>query len=223
MRDVVVDRDRSGVAKLGCADAARENAHARHAGAFRGLDVPHGVTDEDRTRRSETGLVESCLHEVGIGLRRVDVVLARDLVDRVVGVDRLTQVLDLLGRCAGRQDDSQPRLLRRTKEVGSAWKRNELAQVGAVVVGVRVRDGVVSVTEHGLDELIRALAHRAMQRRHGHLVAIGAQRLRPRDHVQVVGVDERAVDIEEHAGGVGTSGHDSRRTRQPPERTRFGS
>ena len=176
MPDVAVDGNRSGVAEVVLGNAATENRDAVETGSPGGFDVPHRVTDEQRVLCVEAGLVERGLHDVGVGLRLLDIVLARDVVDHVVGVERSTQTLRLLRRRTRRQHDDQARLLRRSKQVGSTVERRQLVQERPVEVRVRVSDVVVRMAEHGLDEAVSTLPDRLVQLAHRDVMPVRAQR-----------------------------------------------
>jgi hypothetical protein len=76
---------------------------------------------------------------------------------------------------------------------------------GQLLVGVLV----AVVAEQMVEELVRAHADAPVDHGHRHVVVVLAQGLPPRHRVQVRGVDQGAVDVEQNSG---FSRHDGRVT-----------
>ena len=123
----------------------------------------HTVSPTNTASSAAARLVQRGLHDVGVGLGSVDVGLRRDDVDHVVGVERRGEVLGLRLGCTGRQYDGQARLLRHAQQVGGTREGDKLVLPLTVEVTVRVGDLVVVAVQDRRDELVAALADRAMQ------------------------------------------------------------
>ena len=95
--------DRARVAQLGLGEAAGEHGDGLKPRALGRLAVPGRVADHHRV--AAAGLLDGRLHEVRLGLRRLDVRGGRPAVGELAGVEQVEVVVDLLllGR-AGEHD-----------------------------------------------------------------------------------------------------------------------
>ncbi|KDN20125.1 hypothetical protein DV20_21800 [Amycolatopsis rifamycinica] len=208
-RGVVVDRDGAGLGQLRRADAAGEHRDRADAGLGGGVDVPDRVADEDRVLRCRAGLVERGEHRLRVGLGRLDVFAGDDAGDDVIDVEDLPQHLELVRCRRGGQHHPQPAPGQLADEVGGLVERPEQfgrLQVEAAVQLLRlVADAAgVFVAQQGAQQLAGPLADRAVHvpRVHGPVQRV--ERPAPGVDVEVVGIDERAVDVEQDRGGDGS-------------------
>lgn len=96
-------------------------------------------------------------------------------------------------------------LAQRAQEVPGAGERTHLADHLGVSLALGRADavplpGLHVVAQEMPDELVAAHADRAMDPPPGHPMPVGGHRPLPGEHVVIVGVDERAVDVDDRSG-----------------------
>src|SRR3954469_22771695 len=144
--DGLEDRDRARVSELLLREAAGDHAHRLDARAARRLDVPPRVADHDGVARSR--LCERSLDEVGLRLRRLDVVLRRPAVGDVAGVHQLDVLLEVLLDRGACEDDGMAALLEVAHELVRALERGHLVDQLVEELLPAIADGVADPLLH---------------------------------------------------------------------------
>ena len=121
----------------------------------------------------------------------------------VTGVEGVHQQFELVVGGRGCEHDVNAAVVEGAQERRSLVERVQPRCEFAVEPGVQVsgaRDPVVvQLADDGGQQSLRALADRAVDAPGIHMLAQFCKGSLPRVHVQVVGVDEGAVDVEQHS------------------------
>lgn len=203
---VPVDDAGSRVLQVPPRDPAAEQSDADDAGPRGGRHVPHGVADEDGVERGRSGELQGVVHGIRGRFPRADVVGARGRGDHVVGADGFPQGGEL-GVARGRhQDDSPAPAVELAQQFGGAVESGQPVEVGGVQGVVRrgepfVPARVAALPQEVAEEVLPRQSDGAVDVVHRHGVACLPKRLPPARDVQVVGVGEGSVDVEQSGAG----------------------
>ena len=186
------------------------HADERGAAAARRAAVVHGVADEHARRRRHAEVLGDDAHQVRRRLAGLHVRRRRDIVHvgaEVVAGAGEERVEVVLGRRRGKGGPvaglaGLPHGAPRAVEHPERSVRRDLAEV----LARRVAEGVAVLRlerrpEHVLYDVIGALADLAREAVARHRDAAAGGGARERLGVRVVGVDERAVEVEQEDGG----------------------
>ncbi|GAA1842292.1 hypothetical protein GCM10009714_25770 [Microlunatus capsulatus] len=203
------DLVRAGLLQLAAGDATGGEGDDPDPRVVGRLDVPHGVADGDGPSGVEPVLLHRGGQQVGVRLGPLDVARGRRAVDQpVLDADGRQHPLQVLLAPAGGQHDGQPGARQLLHEVGRAVERDDLVLQGVVAGGVRLHDRVVVTAGEAAHQLLAADPDGLVAVGHRHaLDAAVAHRLPPGQGVQVVGVQQGSVDVQQDAGaGCGHRG-----------------
>lgn len=198
--DVSVDGERSDFAELMAAEATRFDSEAADACSPCCVDVPNAVTEGQGALRVDRTALH-CLDEHFRGRLRLRNVVRRCLIaELLIDVEQSEDHRELVGwsRCREHNRYSSP-----------MDPANQLARAGedARVVDQffvtsrprRCCPRTVMAKQLG-HKPIPAHAHQTMNGIHGSPFSSFTERPGPGQRVEVVGIDERPVDVEEHTG-----------------------
>ena len=123
------------------------------------------------------------------------------LDDALLGTQGLEELVEvLLLRRRGQHHLGAP-LSHLGQQVGRPGKGVEmLGLVRLVVLGVQVAQAFPLLTEQVFEQLVGPHPDQGVDAGHGDVLARLLQRLPPRDGVEVVGVEQGAVDVEQDGG-----------------------
>lgn len=198
------------------------NADRLDPGLLRCLHVPRRVADQDRVTRA--GPVECRLHEVGVGLRRLHVVLRRPGVHDLTRPEDVEKALEVPFDRGAREHDDVAARLQVAEQLPRALERCDLVEERVEerrpAFAQRVAEPLLGVRAgHGLDVLVAAHPDapvEAPERDHDPVLAEGA---RPAERVVVVRVDECPVDVEDDGARHRREPCPARRGAEPTGRT----
>src|SRR5437763_4895052 len=204
VRDRVEDGRGAMVAQLLLRPAAGDHADGVEPGVRRGLDVPAGIADHHRVSRA--CLVECRLDRVRVRLRSLDVVLARPGVEAVARVELLDEELEIVLAGGAREDDGQPAALQLAQKIRRAFERRALVAQLLELLRVRVAQFVAGSAFHvvardGSDVLVAAHPDVAVEPPHREDDVEAPKRAVPGERVLVVGVDQRAIEVQQRRPG----------------------
>ena len=190
-----------GPGQLGGGDPAAAQRDAGQPGPLRSLHVPDRVADDDRARRVQPVVAYRHLQQVRPRLGRVHVRGGGGAGQHALGrADRRHHPVQVVLLAAGRQHHPPAAGGAGGEQLGRPREGGHLVAQRLVPAGVRVHGVLVGVAEHALHQLLAADADGPVQRPHAHVGVPGVPAgLRPGEDVQVVGVQQGAVDVEEHA------------------------
>ncbi len=198
---VVIHLVGPGLEQLGPADPAAGDHDRPQAGALGRRDVPHGVPDDDRLLRVEAVALDRHRQEVRLGLRLLDVAAGRGTREDVLrDADRRDHPVEVTLLAARREHDQEPGVVAGAQQVRGAGEGGEVGLEGLVLLAVPVHGLLVLAAGEVADQPRAGDADGRVALLHGDLVVAGrAQRPPPGEGVQVVGVEQGAVDVEEDA------------------------
>src|SRR4051794_13291249 len=184
-------------------EAAREHCRDRQRRAVRGEDVVGSVAGGHRRLGGGADLVERGAEDLGRGFRELGVVLRRRSLQQLADAEKLRSVLDLLRAGRRRQGDLQPAPPQLLEELAHAREGPDarhvhfLVKLGAVPLQ-RLAEALhfPRVAEVG-DEEVAALADLRADDVALHALAEVREGLDPAVGVQIVGINERTVDVED--------------------------
>ncbi|CAM5463978.1 Potassium-transporting ATPase ATP-binding subunit [Streptomyces narbonensis] len=199
---VAVDGGRARLLQLRAGRAAAQQSDTGHTGTGSRLHVPDGVADEHGGAGPHPDQVEGVVYGIGRGLPPLHVVRRRGVGDGVVGVDGPPQRLELAVLRGGDEDDLPPVVRQRAEEFRGGVQRGQPVEVRGV-------QGVVGGAQPVVAFVVPVLAQEVIEevgpgQTDGPVDGVRrdpvpglAQRLPPGDDMEVVGVGEGAVDVEE--------------------------
>src|SRR5690348_11754044 len=146
--DGLEDRRRAGVAELLLREPAGDHADGVEAGLAGGLDVPRRIADHQAVVGA--GLLERGANEVGLRLRRLDVVVGRPAVGQLPRVEQLQVAVELILRRRAREHDREAALLQVGDQLTRAFERLDLADQ----LGVRLAPELADLVAARLFDLL---------------------------------------------------------------------
>ena len=207
VRGVVVDPVRAGARGLLFSVASRQQPDAERPRPPRGEHVPDAVTDHDRVGEGDPEPVRRREEEIGIGLGAGHLV-ARDHRGASADPERVERPARVREAPAGgdRPRDADAREQREELPRPRQWAHLRCPpRVRLRVQRLQARDLVAAQRSARLarqrgHEQATAHADAPVDAPHRDLDAERLERLPPAEHVLVDGVDQGAVEIEEHGG-----------------------
>ena len=189
----------TGLAQLLLGEAAGEDGHGGDPGPAGGLAVEGRVADHHRLPAPD--LVDGRDHQVGVGLGPLDVGRGRPGLDQVAGVQQAQVVVDLVALARAGQDQPVPAVVQQLQQPAGVGERLHLADQVGVQGGLGRPDAVAlavldPLAGQGGHQLVAAHADVAVDPPHRQGQPVLAERPVPGDGVVVVGVDQRAVDVQ---------------------------
>src|SRR5215217_132645 len=189
----------AGLAQLLLGEAASEDGHGGDLGPDGGLAVEGRVADQHRLATPD--LVDGRVHQVRVGLGLLDVGRGRPGLDQVAGVQQVQVVVDLVALARAGQHQPVPAAVQQLEQPAGVGERLHLADQVGVQGGLGRPDAVAlpvldPLAGHRGHQLVAAHADVAVDPPHRHGQAVLAEGAVPGDGVVVVGVDQRAVDVQ---------------------------
>jgi hypothetical protein len=152
--DIAVHLAGAGLAQLVAAEAAGLDGDAADTRSAGGLDIPHAVADSQRATRIDGKLRHGAKEDVGVWLGAFDVIGGSLTVNRIIGIERLSQRNKFVVGRRGGKHHHQASSTDPPQSLGRSGKREDIAAEFLVPQRPpRARFGTVTTEELG-EELI---------------------------------------------------------------------